>query len=144
MHEEWKPIYTALVCDIMDSLGHRNQAMSHDVRPSRADGWIAGYAVTLDAYENHQHHDDPYGKIFAAYDLVKAGDVFVAATNGETKSGLWGELLSTAAKARNVESVVTDGLVRDIRQMNDMGFNCFCKGYSPLDSAGRIIVESVN
>ena len=28
--------------------------------------------------------------------------------------------------------------------MNDMGFNCFCKGYSPLDSAGRIIVESVN
>jgi 4-hydroxy-4-methyl-2-oxoglutarate aldolase len=144
MHEEWKPIYTALVCDIMDSLGHRNQAMSHDVRPSHADGWIAGYAVTLDAYENHQHHDDPYGKIFAAYDLVKAGDVFVAATNGETKSGLWGELLSTAAKARNVESVVTDGLVRDIRQMNDMGFNCFCKGYSPLDSAGRIIVESVN
>ena len=144
MHEEWKPIYTALVCDIMDSLGHRNQAMSHDVRPSHADGWIAGYAVTLDAYENHQHHDDPYGKIFAAYDLVKAGDVFVAATNGETKSGLWGELLSTAAKARNVESVVTDGLVRVIRQMNDMGFNCFCKGYSPLDSAGRIIVESVN
>ena len=144
MHEEWKPIYTALVCDIMDSLGHRNQAMSHDVRPSHADGWIAGYAVTLDAYENHQHHDDPYGKIFAAYDLVKAGGVFVAATNGETKSGLWGELLSTAAKARNVESVVTDGLVRDIRQMNDMGFNCFCKGYSPLDSAGRIIVESVN
>jgi 4-hydroxy-4-methyl-2-oxoglutarate aldolase len=144
MHEEWKPIYTALVCDIMDSLGHRNQAMSHDVRPSRADSWIAGYAVTLDAYENHQHHDDPYGKIFAAYDLVKTGDVFVAATNGETRSGLWGELLSTAAKARNVESVVTDGLVRDIRQMNDMGFNCFCKGYSPLDSAGRIIVESVN
>lgn len=144
MHEEWKPIYTALVCDIMDSLGHRNQAMSYDVRPSRADDWIAGYAVTLDAYENHQAHDDPYGKIFAAYDLVKTGDVFVAATNGEAKSGLWGELLSTAAKARNVESVVTDGLVRDIRQMNDMGFNCFCKGYSPLDSAGRIIVESVN
>ena len=144
MHEEWKPIYTALVCDIMDSLGHRNQAMSYDIRPSHANGWIAGYAVTLDAYENHQAPADPYGKIFAAYDLVKAGDVFVAATNGETKSGLWGELLSTAAKARDVESVVTDGLVRDIRQMNDMGFNCFCKGYSPLDSAGRIIVESVN
>ncbi|MFT5086315.1 MAG: 4-hydroxy-4-methyl-2-oxoglutarate aldolase [Candidatus Latescibacterota bacterium] len=144
MHEEWKPIYSALVCDIMDALGHRNQAMSYDVRPSDKNSWIAGTAVTLDAYENHQHHDDPYGKIFAAYDQVKPGDVFVAATNGETKSGLWGELLSTAAKARSVEAVITDGLVRDIRQMNDMGFNCFCKGYSPLDSAGRIIVESVN
>jgi len=144
MHEEWKPIYTALVCDIMDALGHRNQAMSYDVRPSDKNSWIAGTAVTLDAYENHQAHDDPYGKIFAAYDQVKTGDVFVAATNGETKSGLWGELLSTAAKVRGVEAVITDGLVRDIRQMNDMGFNCFCKGYSPLDSAGRIIVESVN
>ena len=28
--------------------------------------------------------------------------------------------------------------------MNEMGFNCFSKGYSPLDSAGRIVPESVN
>ena len=73
MHEEWKPIYTALVCDIMDQLGHRDQAMSYDIRPSHADAWIAGTAVTLDAYENHQEHDDPYGQIFAAYEVVPSG-----------------------------------------------------------------------
>jgi len=144
MHEEWKPIYTALVCDIMDQLGHRDQAMSYDIRSSHVDAWIAGTAVTLDAYENHQQHDDPYGQIFAAYEVAQRGDVFIVATNGECKSGLWGELLSTAAKARGVESVITDGLVRDVRQMNEMGFNCFSKGYSPLDSAGRIVPESVN
>ena len=144
MYEEWKPIYTALVCDIMDQLGRRDQAMSYDIRPSHPDAHIAGTAVTLDAYANHQAHDDPYGQIFAAYDVANAGDVFVVATNGECRSGLWGELLSTAAKVRGVESVVTDGLVRDIRQMNGMGFNCFSKGYSPLDSAGRIVPESVN
>ena len=75
MHEEWKPIYTALVCDIMDQLGHRDQAMSYDIRPSHADAWIAGTAVTLDAYENHQEHDDPYGQIFAAYEVAQRGDV---------------------------------------------------------------------
>lgn len=144
MHEEWKPIYTALVCDIMDQLGHRNQAMSHDIRPSRPEAWIAGPALTIDAYEDHQDHNDPYGQVFAAYDVAKQGDVMVVAANGEMKSGLWGELLATAAKAQGVESVVTDGLVRDVRQMNNMGYNCFCKGQSPLDSAGRIVAESVN
>ncbi len=144
MHEEWKPIYSALACDIMDQLGYRNQAMAYDIRPGQPESSIRGTAVTIDAYASHQPHPDPYGQIFSAYDLAGEGDVFVIATNGECKSGLWGELLSTAAQARDVNSVVTDGLVRDIRQMNTMNFNCFSKGFSPLDSAGRIVPESVN
>jgi 4-hydroxy-4-methyl-2-oxoglutarate aldolase len=144
MYDEWRPIYTALATDIMDQMGYREQGMAYDIRPSRPDTWFAGPAMTLDAYPNHEPHPDPYGKIFEAYDLVKPGDVIVVATNDELISGLWGELLSTAAKARGVESVVTDGLVRDIRLMDEMGFNCFCRGYSPLDSAGRCIPEQVN
>ena len=35
-------------------------------------------------------------------------------------------------------------LVRDVRQMNAMGYHCFCKGYSPLDSAGRILAKTIN
>ncbi|MBT3345197.1 MAG: RraA family protein [Gemmatimonadetes bacterium] len=143
MNSVWKDIYTALACDIMDGMGYREQALSHELRPARDDNWFAGPAVTLDAHVNEEPNDDPYGKIFEAYDLVSAGDVIVVATNGEVKSGLWGELLSTAAAARGVNAVVTDGLVRDIRLMNDMGFNCFCRGYSPLDSAGRIVPQAV-
>jgi regulator of RNase E activity RraA len=144
MHEEWKPIYTALACDIMDRLGRREQAMDHQIRPSRPEAWIAGPAVTIAAHPHQGPHPDPYGKIFAAYERVKPGDVLVIAANGELESGLWGELLSTAARSRGVEAVVTDGLVRDICKMNDMGFNCFCQGYSPLDSAGRIVPTAVN
>jgi len=144
MYEEWRPIYTALVCDIMDQLGYRDQAMSHYIRPSRPDTWFAGPAVTLDARASHEQEADPYGQIFAAYDRVKKGDVMVLATNGEARSGIWGELLSTAAQARGVEAVVTDGLVRDIRKMDEMGFGCFCRGYSPLDSAGRCVAKGVN
>ena len=144
MRDEWKPIYTALAADIMDQMGHREQAMESAIRPSREDTWFAGSAVTLNAVANSDPVDDPYGKIFEAYDLMSPGDVVVIATNGEYRSGLWGELLSTAAACRGVSSVVTDGLVRDIRQMNDMGFACFCRGYSPLDSAGRVLPDAVN
>ena len=130
MYAEWKPIYSALVTDIMDQLGYRDQAMTPGIRPIRPDVQIIGPALTLE--------------IFAAYDHASSGDVFVIATNGEQRAGLWGELLSTAAKAQGVDAVVTDGVIRDVRQMNDMGFNCFCTGYSPLDSAGRIITEKIN
>ena len=76
--------------------------------------------------------------------MTHDGSNDIIATNGEERSGLWGELLSTAAQARGVESVLTDGLVRDVRQMNAMGYHCFCKGYSPLDSAGRILAKTIN
>ena len=32
MYNEWKPIYSALVTDIMDQLGYRDQAMTPDIR----------------------------------------------------------------------------------------------------------------
>ena len=105
MYEEWKPIYTALVCDIMDELGHRDQAFEHTIRPTMADSWSAGPAVTLDAYARSEPVDDPYEHIFAAYAQVSPGDVFVIATNGEMRAGLWGELLSTAAAARGVNAL---------------------------------------
>ena len=144
MYEEWQPIYSALVCDILDAMGYRNQALEHTIRPTNGDTWFAGPAVTLDAYAKSEPVADPYEHIFAAYDQVSAGDIFVIATNGEVRAGLWGELLSTAAMARGVNAVVTDGLVRDVRQMNQMNFGCFCRGFSPLDSAGRCYPTSVN
>ena len=42
MYDEWKPIYSALVTDIMDQLGYRDQAMTPDIRPSHPDAFIAG------------------------------------------------------------------------------------------------------
>ena len=48
-----------------------------------------------------------------------------------------GEHPAGATRVCGVNAGVTDGLVRDIRAVNEMGFDCFCKGYSPLDSAWR-------
>jgi 4-hydroxy-4-methyl-2-oxoglutarate aldolase len=144
MYEEWKPIYTALAADVMDQMGHRDQAMEHTIRPSQSTTAFAGPAVTLNSYENHEPVEDPYGQIFAAYEQMQPGDVVVIGTNGELKAGLWGELLATAAQAQGVNAVVTDGLVRDVRLMDEMGFGCFSRGYSPLDSAGRCYPTAVN
>jgi regulator of RNase E activity RraA len=53
------------------------------------------------------------------------------------RSGVWGELLSTAARNTGCVGVVVDGAVRDVARMRQMGFPVFARGTSPYDSKDR-------
>ena len=57
-------------------------------------------------------------------------------TGGDQGSALWGELLSTAARAHGAAGVVLDGLTRDASRILEMDFPVFAAGFSPLDSRG--------
>ena len=52
-------------------------------------------------------------------------------------SGIWGELLSTAASNRGCVGAIVDGAVRDIRQMTAMQFPVFARGRCIYDSQDR-------
>jgi regulator of RNase E activity RraA len=71
-------------------------------------------------------------------DALRPGEVLVATTNGDHGSALWGELLSTAARARGAAGAVIDGLTRDAARILAMNFPVFAAGFSPLDSKGRL------
>jgi 4-hydroxy-4-methyl-2-oxoglutarate aldolase len=58
--------------------------------------------------------------------------------------GPWGELLTTAARARGAAGCVTDGLVRDVRLIREMRFPVFSGGIGPLDTKGRGIVVAID
>jgi regulator of RNase E activity RraA len=60
------------------------------------------------------------------------------------RSGIWGELLSTAAKNAGCVGAVVDGAVRDVVKMRDMPFPVFAKGTSPYDSQNRQRVIDVD
>src|ERR1700694_5084045 len=81
---------------------------------------------------------EPYAVEMECIDALMRGDVLVATTGGDRGSALWGELLSTAARARGAVGVVTDGLTRDAARILDMDFPVFAAGFSPLDSKGRL------
>jgi regulator of RNase E activity RraA len=53
-------------------------------------------------------------------------------------------LLSTAARARGARGAVIDGLVRDVKKIEELGFPVFAAGIKPVDSRGRGVVIDYN
>ena len=53
---------------------------------------------------------------------AEAGDVLVVATTAADEYGYWGEILSEAAKARDLAALVIDGGVRDTVELSQVGF----------------------
>lgn len=142
LYARLEQLHTALVSDVLDALGHRTGAMDFRVRALGRTRQIVGRAFTLASVPVEEPEPVPYEKLLAAYRHMSPGDVVVLATNGELRCGVWGELLSTAARARGAIGAVTDGLTRDLEQIDLMGFAVFAQGTSPTDSAGRQVVQS--
>ncbi len=101
---------------------------------------LVGRAHTVLSADVYQRPENPYTTEIAAVDALKPGDVMVAATNGSERTCLWGELLSTAARARGATGCLIDGHVRDVRRILEMEFPVFCTGFRPVDSSSRSIV----
>jgi 4-hydroxy-4-methyl-2-oxoglutarate aldolase len=129
---------SAVLADVLDALGHRTSALPIDIRPLKPDWKIFGRAATLSAIAVQAEPEKPYAVELACIDSLKAGDVLIATTNGDRGSALWGELLSTSARAHGARGTVIDGLTRDAAKILSMDFPVFAAGYSPLDSKGRL------
>jgi len=130
-------LYSAVICDILDELGYRKQAMNHTIKPLVEDWVVCGRAFTVLATDIYEIPAEPYKLELEAVDSLSEGDLLVATTNGSVSCGFWGELLSTAVVGRKGVGAVIDGLTRDSRKIVKMGFPVFVRGTSSYDSKGR-------
>ncbi len=134
-------VRSATVSDSLDLLGIRNNAMNLNIKPLDRGMKITGFAATIE-FEPTSEHDteDPYGPAIDFLDTLQAGEVAVVATGQSIRSAFWGELFSTAAKIRGAMGVVSDGPLRDVNQILEVGFSAFGIGTSPYDYKGRMKV----
>src|SRR5215831_9108434 len=141
---EWirQHLYVPAVCDILDALGRRNQAMHPRLRPlDPANCTILGRARTFRWMEtDYVVQDDPYGLEIEAMDSLKPGDAVVHSTDYAGTNAPWGELMSTVAKRNGAAGCVCDSQIRDCNRIIEMGFPVYYSGIQPVDSMGRGIV----
>ncbi len=139
-----KELYSAVLCDALDGLGYRNQSPRVQLpRWSGAEKLVGRCKTTL--WVDMAHADPrPYELELQAVDNCRPDDVLIAAAGGSMRSGIWGELLSTAARNSGCVGTIVDGGVRDIAKMRSMGFTTFARGACIYDSLNRQRVVDVD
>ena len=116
---------TSFVVDALGGIG----ALDWRVKPV-AGGALLGVALTCDCAPNDNL------ALTAAVARSQPGDVIVAATGGFTGAAVVGDILLGIARNRGVVGFVTDGLVRDLVDLEALGIPVFAIGVTPR-SPGR-------
>jgi len=139
-------LFSAVLSDCLDAAGHRNQALAPFVRPLDDSLVLCGRARTglyMDVYDVPAG-ENPYELEIRLIDGLKPDEIPVFACGTSGRIAPWGELLSTAARARGAAGAVMDGLTRDVRAIRAMRFPVFSGGIGPLDSKGRGKVMAID
>ncbi len=136
-----RELYVPAVCDALDSLGLRRQAMHQRLRPLLPDRTACGFVGRARTFRwmetEYVVAEDPYGLEIEAMDSLRPGDVVVHSTDHAGTNAPWGELMTTVARRNGAVGCVCDSQVRDCNRIIEMGFPVYCAGIRPLDSMGR-------
>jgi regulator of RNase E activity RraA len=141
-----RSLFSAVLSDCLDAAGHRGQAMHARIRPLDDSLVLCGRARTglyMDVYDAPPG-ENPYELEIRLIDDLRPGEVPMFACGASGRIAPWGELLSTAARARGAAGAVMDGLTRDVRVIREMQFPVFAGGIGPLDSKGRGKVMAID
>lgn len=130
-------LYTAAVCDALDALGYRHQAVRVPLPPLTVDRLLVGRCRTT-LWADMAHDDPcPYELELRAVDACQPDDVMIVAAAGSGRSGVWGELLTTAALNGGCVGAIVDGAVRDVARMTSLEFPVYARGTCVYDSLNR-------
>jgi regulator of RNase E activity RraA len=108
---------TPYITDAMN----RFLGMDANIRPADPSMRMCGPAVTVRV---------PPGDnlmVYAAFEIAQPGDVLVIEARGYTQVAQWGDLVSMISKKLGLAGMVTDGSLRDLTGIVQVGFPVFAK-----------------
>ena len=138
-------LFTAVVGDVLDAMGHRRQFLPAGIAPLVAKTRIVGRAMPVleaDTFSDGTPQSGgplahkPFGLMLEALDDLKAGEIYIA-TGASLRYALWGGLMSTRATHLKAAGAILDGYVRDADEIEALGFPVFCRGVYAQDQGPR-------
>jgi regulator of RNase E activity RraA len=138
-------LFTAVVGDVMDTLGLQHQFLPPYIRPLRNDMMVVGRAMPAVEADivggdlessNNLLLNRAFGLMFHALDDLKPGEVYIC-SGASPRYALWGELMSTRARQLGAVGAVVDGYYRDTRAIECINFPTFGRGGYAQDQGPR-------
>lgn len=132
-----RELYSAVVSDALDGLGYPHQSPRVALPCFTGTGLLVGRCKTT-LWADMSHVDPrPYDLELKAVDSCQPDDVLIAAAGGSMRSGIWGELLTTAAKNTGCLGAIVDGAIRDVAKIRKLDFPVYARGTCVYDSQNR-------
>jgi regulator of RNase E activity RraA len=138
-------LFTAVVGDILDTMGLQHQFLPPQIRALRDDMVAIGRAMPVleadfFAAPGTMGHSEiaakPFGLMFHALDSLKPNEIYVC-SGSSPRYAVWGELMSTRAMHLKAAGAICDGYCRDSSGILALDFPTFCYGSYAQDQGPR-------
>jgi len=136
--------YTGVVHDVMRSMGLLAFVLPPELRPILPEQTLAGPAYTIEGQVDP--YADPHGTLLAWTGLLsqaRPGHVWVSQPNDRIVAHM-GELSAETLKNKGVLGCVVDGGARDIDFLLHLGFQTWCRFFTPRDIVGHWLPRAVD
>ena len=142
--ERLSTCYTGVVHDVMRGMGHRDFTLPAELRPILPERTLAGPAFTIEGMVAADA--DAHETLLAWTGLLSeapAGSVWVSQPNDRVVAHM-GELSAETLKNKGVLGCIADGYIRDVNFLLAIGFQSWCRGFTPRDIVGHWLPKAVN
>jgi regulator of RNase E activity RraA len=136
--------YTGVVHDVMRAMGLRDFTLPAELRPILPEQAMAGPAFTIEGRVDT--NADAHQTLLAWTGLLSqapAGSIWVSQPNDRVVAHM-GELSAETLKNKGVRGCVADGFIRDVNFLLAIGFQAWCRGFTPRDIVGHWLPKATN
>lgn len=136
--------YTGVAHDVMRAMGLVAFVLPSELRPILPEKTLAGPAFTIEGRVDP--YADPHATLLEWTGLLSRappGHVWVSQPNDQTVAHM-GELSAETLKNKGVLGCVVDGGARDIDFVLRIGFQTWCRFFTPRDIVGHWLPRAVD
>jgi 4-hydroxy-4-methyl-2-oxoglutarate aldolase len=142
LSERLEACYTGVVHDVMRAMGLRGFTLPVELRPILPERTMAGPAFTIEGIV--APGADAHKTLLAWTGLLSkapAGSVWTSQPNDRIVAHM-GELSAETLKNKGVRGCVVDGFIRDANFLLAIGFQAWCRGFTPRDIVGHWLPQA--
>lgn len=139
-----KKISSAIISDVLDEMGYKNQVLPKKLKPNFEEAKIFGKVRIIKLKKRKKNEDefDIHKGLFFMEKMNNGEILFVS--NGFEDCAFFGELMSTFAKKRKIEGAIIQGCTRDKEETIKMKYPVFSMDNTAKDIKKRGIVEKTD